>query len=152
MKLDKDFREFVELLVANGVRFLVVGGYALAVHGYPRATVDIDAWVWSDPENARRILACLDQFGFGGLDLSIEDFTTPDRVVQLGYPPFRIDIITSVSGVEFDAAWPNRVSVDLDGVRVPFIGRDDLITNKRATGRAKDLADVDYLTRRPGTD
>lgn len=152
MKLDKDFREFVELLVANGIRFLVVGVYALAVHGYPRATVDIDAWVWSDPDNARRILTCLDQFGFGGLDLSIEDFTAPDRVVQLGYPPYRIDIITSVSGVEFDAAWLNRLSVDLDGVQVPFIGRDDLITNKLATGRAKDIADVDYLTRRPGTD
>ena len=152
MKLDKDFKEFVELFVANDVRFLVVGGFALAVHGYPRATVDIDAWVWASPENARKILTCLDRFGFGGLDLSVEDFTAPDRVVQLGYPPYRIDIITSVSGVEFDGAWANRMMVDIDGLEVPFIGRDDLLANKRATGRAKDLADVDYLTNRPGTD
>ena len=146
MKLDKDFNEFVELFVANGVRFLVVGGYALAAHGYPRATDDFDAWVWANSENAVKIVDCLTKFGFGSLNLSTDDFTTLDRVVQLGYPPYRIDIITSISGVEFDSAWANRLVVDVDGLNVPFIGRDDLLKNKRATGRPKDLLDVERLT------
>ncbi len=146
MKLDKDFNEFVELFVANDVRFLVVGGYALAAHGYPRATDDFDAWVWANPENAVKIVDCLTKFGFGSLNLSTDDFTTLDRVVQLGYPPYRIDIITSISGVEFDSAWSNRLVVDVDGLNVPFIGRDDLLKNKRATGRPKDLLDVERLT------
>ena len=146
MKLDKDFNEFVELFVARGVRFLVVGGYALAAHGYPRATDDFDAWVWANSENAEKIVECLAEFGFGGLNLTTDDFTTLDRVVQLGYPPYRIDIITSISGVKFDNAWANRLVVDVDGLQVPFIGRDDLLTNKRATGRPKDLLDVERLT------
>ena len=146
MKLDKDFNEFVELFVAKDVRFLVVGGYALAAHGYPRATDDFDAWVWANSENAEKIVECLAEFGFGSLNLSTDDFTTLDRVVQLGYPPYRIDIITSISGVEFDSAWANRLVVDVDGLQVPFIGRDDLLTNKRATGRPKDLLDVERLT------
>ncbi len=145
MKLDKDFNEFVELFVANDVRFLVVGGYALAAHGYPRATDDFDAWVWANSENAVKIVDCLTKFGFGSLNLSTDDFTTLDRVVQLGYPPYRIDIITSISGVEFDSAWANRLVVDVDGLHVPFIGRDDLLKNKRATGRPKDLLDVERL-------
>ena len=147
MKLDKDFNEFVELFVANGVRFLIVGGYALAAHGYPRATDDFDAWVWANSENAEKIIECLTEFGFGSLNLTTDDFTTLDRVVQLGYPPYRIDIITSISGVEFENAWANRWVIDVDGMQVPFIGRDDLLTNKRATGRPKDLLDVEYLTR-----
>ena len=147
MKLDKDFNEFVELFVAKGVRFLVVGGYALAAHGYPRATDVFDAWVWANSENAEKIIECLTEFGFGKLNLSADDFTTLDRVVQLGYPPYRIDIITSISGVEFDTAWANRLVIDVDGLQVPFIGRDDLLTNKRATGRPRDLLDVEYLTR-----
>ncbi|MFM8248942.1 MAG: DUF6036 family nucleotidyltransferase [Acidimicrobiaceae bacterium] len=147
MKLDKDFNEFVELFVAKDVRFLIVGGYALAAHGYPRATDDFDAWVWANSENAEKIVECLTEFGFGKLNLSADDFTTLDRVVQLGYPPYRIDIITSISGVEFDSAWANRLVIDVDGLQVPFIGRDDLLTNKRATGRPKDLLDVEYLTR-----
>jgi hypothetical protein len=147
MKLDKDFNEFVELFVANDVRFLVVGGYALAAHGYPRATDDFDTWVWVNPENAEKIVKCLTEFGFGSLSLATDDFMTPDRVVQLGYPPYRIDIITSISGVEFDSAWANRLIVDVDGLKVPFISREDLLKNKRATGRPKDLLDVEYLTR-----
>jgi len=146
MKLDKDFNEFVELFVDNGVRFLIVGGYALAAHGYPRATDDFDAWVLANSENAEKVVECLAEFGFGSLNLTTDDFTSLDRVVQLGYPPYRIDIITSISGVEFDSAWANRLVVDVDGMQVPFIGRDDLLTNKRATGRPKDLLDVKYLT------
>lgn len=146
MKLDKDFNEFVELFVDSGVRFLIVGGYALAAHGYPRATDDFDAWVWANSENAEKVVECLAEFGFGSLNLTTDDFTSLDRVVQLGYPPYRIDIITSISGVEFESAWANRLVVDVDGMQVPFIGRDDLLTNKRATGRPKDLLDVKYLT------
>ena len=146
MKLDKDFNEFVELFVAKGVRFLIVGGYALAAHGYPRATDDFDAWVWANSENAEKIVECLAEFGFGSLNLTTDDFTTLDRVVQLGYTPYRIDIITSISGVEFENAWANRWVIDVDGMHVPFIGRDDLLKNKRATGRPKDLLDVERLT------
>jgi hypothetical protein len=146
VKLDKDFNEFVELFVAKDVRFLVVGGYALAAHGYPRATDDFDTWVWADEANARRILECLADFGFGEVGITLDDFTAPDRVVQLGYPPYRIDIITSIDGVEFDSAWENRMVVEVDGLLVPFIGREDLLRNKRSTGRPKDMLDVAYLT------
>ena len=146
MKLDKDFNEFVELFVVNDVRFLVVGGYALAAHGYPRSTDDFDTWVWAQPVNAQKIVTCLNAFGFGSLNLSVEDFMKSDQIVQLGYPPYRIDIITSISGVEFDEAWMNRMVVEIDGLQVPFIGREDLLRNKRATGRPKDLLDVEYLT------
>ena len=113
---------------------------------HPRATDDFDAWVWANSENAEKIVECLAEFGFGSLNLTTDDFTTLDRVVQLGYPPYRIDIITSISGVEFENAWANRWVIDVDGMQVPFIGRDDLLKNKRATGRPKDLLDVERLT------
>lgn len=148
MHLDRDFREFVESFVAHEVRFLVVGGYALAAHGLPRATGDLDAWVWVDPANADRIVAALTDFGFGDLGLTPRDFLTPGVVVQLGYPPVRIDILTSIDGVEFDAAWPRRMTIEIDGLPVDVIGRDDLVANKRATGRTQDAADVERLTRR----
>lgn len=147
MRLDPDFRDFVELFTANEVRFLVVGGYAVAAHGLPRFTGDLDAWVWVNSENASRIVRSLEAFGFSGLGLTESDFNQPDRVVQLGYPPYRIDILTSIDGVEFDDAWTRRVVLDLDGIDVPFIGRDDLLANKRAAGRPQDVADVERLTR-----
>jgi hypothetical protein len=146
VQLDPDFRDFVELFVANDVRFLIVGGYAVAAHGLPRYTGDLDAWVWVSSENASRVLRSLESFGFSGLGLAEDDFSQPDRVVQLGYPPYRIDILTSIEGVEFDEAWTRRIVLDLDGVFVPFIGRDDLLTNKRVAGRPQDLADVERLT------
>jgi len=147
MQLDPDFREFVESFDAHDVRFLVVGGYALAAHGLPRATGDLDVWVWVDRANAEKIVDSLSDFGFGGLGLSADDFSTDDRIVQLGYPPYRIDIITSIDGVEFDAAWVRRITVDVDGVSLPVIGRDDLLTNKIASGRPQDVADVARLRR-----
>ena len=101
-----------------------------------------------DSENAEKIVECLTEFGFGSLNLAADDFTTPDREVQLGYPPYRIDFITSISGVEFENAWANRWVIDVEGLKVPFIGRDDLLKNKCATGRPNDLLDVDYLTSR----
>jgi hypothetical protein len=152
IQLDPDFRDFVELFIANEVRFLIVGGYAVAAHGLPRYTGDLDAWVWVDSENASRVLRSLEAFGFADLGLSVEDFKQADRVVQLGYPPYRIDILTSIEGVEFNDAWTRRVVIDLDGVEVPFIGRDDLIANKRTAGRPQDIADVQRLTSQDSPD
>ena len=145
MNLDPDFNEFVASFIDSGVRFLIVGGYALAAHGLPRYTGDLDAWVWVDPENARRVVTALTTFGFGSLGLREADFETPDVVVQLGYPPLRIDVLTSIDGVNFDEAWPRRIILPIDGYDVPFIGRDDLIANKRAVGRPQDRADVTRL-------
>ena len=112
----------------------------------PEFTGDLDTWVWIDEENAVSVVTALEQFGFGDLGLVAEYFTKNDVAVQLGYPPLRIDILTSIDGVPFDDAWPRRMMVRLDDMDVPFIGREDLLTNKRAAGRPQDLADVDRLT------
>jgi hypothetical protein len=146
MQLDADFSEFVALLAAHDVRYMIVGGYALAAHGLPRATGDLDAWIWSQPGNAKRLLAALDEFGFGGIGISESDLTSDDCVIQLGYPPYRIDLLTRIEGVDFDDAWDRHIELVLDGVVVPCIGRDDLIVNKRAVGRPQDVADVQRLT------
>jgi len=146
VELDEDFSEFVALLARHDVRYMIVGGYALAAHGLPRATGDLDAWVWTDADNASRLLAALDDFGFGGIGIAHADLTSPDCVVQLGYPPYRIDLLTRITGVDFDEAWSRHIDVVLAGVIVPFIGREDLIANKRATGRPQDVADVQRLT------
>lgn len=143
--LSKDFREFIESLNANEVRYLVVGGYAVALHGYPRYTKDLDIWTERSPKNAGRILDALKDFGFGSMELTEEDFLESEQIVQLGYPPNRIDIVTSLEGVEFDECYESRVEVDIEGVRVDFIGIQHLKANKRATGRAQDIADVEHL-------
>lgn len=145
MQLDKDFKEFVSLLNARNVRYLIVGGYAVAAHGLPRYTGDFDTWIWLGKENAQKVLGVLDEFGFGGLDITEEDVSREDSVVQLGYPPHRIDLLTSISGVNFEDAWLRRLDVEIEGEVVGFIGREDLITNKRAVGRPQDLADVARL-------
>lgn len=147
MELNRDFREFFESLVRHDVRFLVVGGYAMAAHGHPRFTKDLDVWVWMDPGNSDAVLAALDEFGFGSLGLTRDDFLTPDTVVQLGYPPQRIDLLTSPSGVEFEECWDDRLMVDIHGTRVPFIGLDGLIANKSAAGRDQDEVDAKVLRR-----
>lgn len=149
MDLDRDFREFVGSFIGHEVRFLLIGGYALAAHGLPRATGDLDTWVWLDRDNASKIVAALDEFGFGSLGLSVDDFVEPEIVVQLGYPPHRIDIITSIDGVDFDDAWERRMMVNVGGVEVPIIGREELILNKIAAGRPQDLADVARLRAGP---
>lgn len=146
MQLDKDFSEFVSLLNAHEVRFLVVGGYALAAHGLPRYTGDFDTWIWLDSDNARRVLDALEEFGFGGLGITEDDFTRMDSIVQLGYPPHRIDLLTSIDGVDFENAWPRRLEVEFGNATIGFIGREDLLTNKRAAGRPQDLADIARLT------
>lgn len=148
MRLETDFREFIECLNAREVRYLVVGGYAVAAHGLPRATKDFDVWVWIDAGNATRLVAALDDFGFGEVGLTASDFDHEDAVVQLGYPPMRIDILTSIDGVRFEDAYPGRVDGEIDGLPISFIGREDLLDNKRAAGRAQDLADVARLEAR----
>ena len=145
MEIHNDFKELLELFNKHKVEYLVVGGYALAFHGAPRFTGDIDLFVRPFHENAKRILAALNEFGFGSLDLSEDDFTTPGRVIQLGVPPIRIDIITRVSGVSWEKANLDKVPGQYDQTQVFFIGRDDFITNKKATGRKKDAADIEAL-------
>lgn len=142
MNLNQDFQEFVELFVAHDVEFLIVGGYALAAHGHPRYTKDLDVWVWLGPENAKRVLAAIEEFGFKDLGLTVSDFQEPDVMVQLGNEPQRIDILTYASGLDFSDAYKNRVYVEIGAVQVPFISMKDLRTNKLATGRPRDLADV----------
>src|SRR5581483_4132683 len=138
MQLSKDLREFIELLNANGVEFLVVGGFAVAWHGHPRFTADIDFLIRPDPANAELLVKTLREFGFGALAIAPDDLCQPDQILQLGVKPNRIDIITSIAGLTFDEAWEGRVAGVIDTVPVLFIGRDALIRNKEATGRPQD--------------
>ncbi|MGB7874436.1 MAG: hypothetical protein WBL25_08625 [Anaerolineales bacterium] len=143
--LNKDFKEFIQSLNDNNVRYLVVGGYAVALHGYPRYTKDMDIWVELTDKNASKIVKALNQFGFGSLDLQESDFTVPDQIIQLGYPPRRIDILTTLPGVEFSDCFPAHIAVDVEGVSVNFIDLENLKKNKKATGRHQDLADLENL-------
>ena len=145
MEIHNDFKELLELFNKHKVEYLIVGGYALAFHGSPRFTGDIDLFVRPVRENAERILAALDEFGFGSLDLSEDDFTMPGKVIQLGVPPIRIDIITSISGVPWEKADASKVPGCYGQTPVCFIGPEDFITNKKATGRTKDAADIEAL-------
>jgi nucleotidyltransferase AbiEii toxin of type IV toxin-antitoxin system len=145
MKLERDLREFIELLNARDVRYLIVGAYALAHHGHPRYTGDIDFFVEASTQNAERISQVLEQFGFANVGVDEEDFTAADQVVQLGVEPHRMDLMTSISGVSFEEAWNTREYGELDGLRVPFISKELLKRNKAALGRKQDLADLDYL-------
>jgi len=145
MEIRTDFKELLELFNKHKVEYLIVGGYALAFHGAPRFTRDLDLFVRPTAENAVRILAALDDFGFGSLDLSDRDFTTPGMVVQLGVPPVRIDLVTTVSGVPWEKAEAGKAPGFYGDVPVLFISRADFIANKRATGRTKDAADVEAL-------
>ncbi len=143
--LNKDFKEFVQFLNANAVEYLVVGGYALMAHGHPRYTGDIDFWVDPTRLNIANLLLALKQFGFASVDLKEEDFLVEQAVIQLGFPPARIDLMVAVSGVEFTSAYQGRLEVDLDGTRINVINRVDFIRNKLATGRAKDFVDLKEL-------
>jgi predicted nucleotidyltransferase len=142
---NQDFKEFIQSLNDNQVRYLIIGGYAVALHGYPRYTKDIDIWIEMSNDNASRLLSALAQFGFASLDLAIDDFTTVDQVIQLGYPPNRIDIITTPDGVVFEDCYPSRVEVDINGLMVNFIDLESLKINKKASGRLQDLADLENL-------
>jgi hypothetical protein len=145
MEIRTDFKELLELFNKHKVEYLIVGGYALAFHGAPRATGDIDLFVRPTDENAERILVALKDFGFGSLDLSRKDFTTLGMLIQLGVPPVRIDIITRVSGVSWQQADAGKVPGSYADVPVFFISREDFIANKKATGRLKDAADIEAL-------
>lgn len=142
-----DFRDFLAALVNAGVRFLVVGAHAMAAHGVPRTTGDMDVLVEPNVENAARVWHALGIFGapLQSLNVTQADFSKPDVVVQLGLPPYRIDVLTSISGVTFDEAWGDRLDGEMQGVPVSFLGRESFIRNKRATGRRKDLLDIELL-------
>ena len=143
--LNQDFKEFIISLNDNRVRYLVIGGYAVSLHGYPRYTKDIDIWIEMSPENARRMVKAMEQFGFGSLGLQADDFQEPDQIIQLGYPPNRIDLITTPPGVDFESCYASRVEVEIDDVKVNFIDLEHLKQNKRAAGRLQDLADLENL-------
>ncbi len=143
--MNPDFLDMLRALSEENAEFLLVGAYALAAHGYPRATGDLDVYIRRSDENANRVWRALQQFRAPLFDLTLQDLQTPDIVFQIGAVPRRIDILTSISGVEFDEAWPHRMPVELEGRTYYVIGRDDLIRNKRAAGRPKDLADIAWL-------
>lgn len=144
-RLPTDFAEFLRSLRSNGVEYLLVGGYAVGLYGYPRATADIDVWVRRTPENARRVVAAIRAFGFDVPALSPDLVMKPDQVVRMGLPPLRIEVLTSVSGVEFDECWPSREEMLLDGEPVLLPSLADLRRNKAASGRPKDLEDLRHL-------
>jgi predicted nucleotidyltransferase len=146
MRLGPDFVEFLNLLNEHRVRYLLIGGYAVAVHGHVRATNDIDVWIEATPENARRTEAAIREFGFDLPELTTERLLDARVITRMGVPPMRIEVLSAISGVSFEEAYVNRISVDVDSIRVPVIGLEDLLANKRASGRAKDLADVEELS------
>ncbi len=145
MVINKDFREFIQLLNEHDVRYLVIGGYAVAFYGYPHYTRDIDLWIGLDERNAENLIKALKDFGFGSLDLKVEDLLKPDQVVQLGYPPNRIDLLTEIKDVDFETCYPLRVEANIEGTTINFIDLESLKKNKRATGRFQDLADLEHL-------
>ena len=145
MVLNADFVAFIASLNARDVRYLVVGGYAVAYHGHPRYTKDLAVWIERDADNADRLLQALRDFGFGSLDLDRSDFLNPDQVIQLGYPPNRIDLLSELEGVTFPNCHEERVSVTVDGERAWFIGLQHLKTTKRETARHQDWADLENL-------
>ncbi len=145
MEISRDFEEFFALLNKHEVRYLVVGGYAFAIHARPRFTDDLDIFLLVEEENANRALQALREFGFADLSLSAEDLLEPGQVVQIGNPPLRIDLLTSIDGVEFAEAWERRVTATYGVQTAYFISREDLIRNKQATGRKQDLNDLEYL-------
>lgn len=150
--MTEDWSDAIAALLAAGARFIVVGAHAMAVHGVPRATQDLDIWVEATEENAARVWEALAQFGapLRDLGITVADFMRPGIVIQLGLPPNRIDVLTEISGTpDFAAAWRERTEHDVAGRAVPFLGRATLIANKRASGRLKDLADIEALGEKP---
>jgi len=143
--LPLDFKEFLKLLNDKGVKYLLIGGYAVAYYGYPRATNDIDVWIAIHPENARQMVAALREFGFDVAGLSVDLFMHENKIIRMGNPPMRIEVSTGISGVEFDKCYSERVMDTIDGVKVSIISLQDLKINKKAAGRLKDLNDLENL-------
>ncbi len=140
-----DYKDMLLALSEANIDFLLVGAYAVAAHGHPRATGDLDLWVRPDSETAPKVYRVLADFGAPLHDLTVDDLASPGMVFQIGVEPSRIDILTAISGVTFDVAWENRISIELDSINLNVIGRTDLIVNKRACGRPKDIADAEIL-------
>jgi predicted nucleotidyltransferase len=145
IRLPQDFKEFLKLLKEHKVRYLLIGGYAVGFHGYPRATADMDIWVAIHPDNADKIVAALKEFGFDLPELTPQLFLREKQIIRMGVPPVKLELCTSISGVEFDACYEARVVADLDGVEVNLIGLEDLKVNKKASGRLKDMTDLEKL-------
>jgi len=145
MQLQQDFKELLRLFNENDVRYLVIGGIAVLMHGYPRNTIDLDLTVAADQENAERIVRVLSEFGFGDTGLSTDLFTAENSLVRIGVPPVRIEILNYLEGLSFEQAYADRIERDFQGVTVSLISIQDLISNKKAVGRHKDLADVEWL-------
>ncbi|MFC3363124.1 hypothetical protein ACFOG5_08070 [Pedobacter fastidiosus] len=146
MILSDDFEDFLKLLNHYDVEYLVVGGYAMAFHGKPRYTGDLDVWINISETNALRMVSVINDFGFASVGFTAEDFSRPNLINQIGYPPLRIDILTSIDGVEFDEAYEVKLKIELDaGVDVNYIGLDELIKNKKSSGRKIDISDVSDL-------
>jgi hypothetical protein len=145
MPLPKDWRQFIELLNSKGVEYVVVGAVALAHHGFPRYTGDLDVLVRNSVDNSKRLESALAEFGLSALGLKAADFLDSHQVIQMGVAPNRIDLLTSLTGVTFDEAWMGRVETVIDGTRINFLGREALVRNKRLTGRAQDKADLEAL-------
>lgn len=145
MLFDQDFIDFIDLLNKYQVKYMVVGAYALSFHGRPRHTGDLDIWIKPDLENASKMVKVIVEFGFGQLGLIEEDFLKEDYVTQLGYPPLRIDLLNTISGVNFDEAYLTRLETEIDGLQISLISVNDLIRNKLAVGRPKDIGDIEEL-------
>jgi hypothetical protein len=145
IQLPIELREFLKSLSDHHVEYLLIGGYAVGYHGYPRATGDMDIWVATNEANAEKIIAALEAFGFGDTGLVPDLFLLPDQITRMGNRPLQIEILTTISGLEFETAYAKRVIEVIDGVSVSFISAEDLKTNKRASGRPKDLLDLDNL-------
>lgn len=141
----RDFKEFIELLIKHKAEYLIVGGYAVGVHGHPRYTGDLDIWLNPTTQNALAILNAVNEFGFSSYGLTQTDFTKPGNIIQLGYPPLRIDLLTQIDGVTFEECFTNRKEVIIEGLNVNFIGYSDLLKNKKESGRARDIDDIDHL-------
>jgi predicted nucleotidyltransferase len=145
MKVEKDYEEFLGLLNKNNVRYCIIGAYAVAFYAKPRYTKDIDILIEPSEKNAQHVLAALNEFGFGELSISLEDLTTEGNILQLGYEPLRIDLLTKLEGFQFQEIWQSRVTADYGSEKVHFIGLDDLIQNKKQAARPTDLIDIDHL-------
>ena len=143
--MNQDFVDLLRAFAAHDVRFLIVGAYALALHGRPRATGDLDVWIDATPENASRVLAALADFGAPMDQVNEDDFSRPGIVYEIGVAPGRVDILTQLTGITFDEAWRGRVRHAFGDWEADFIGRQDFLRNKRATGRAKDLGDIEGM-------
>ncbi len=145
-RLPKDFKDFLRLLNAHGVEYLLIGGYAVIYHGYPRTTGDMDIWIAQNVANAERMAATLSAFGFGTSEVDAATFLEPNKILRMGIPPYRIEILTTISGVEFDECWETRLNTNIEDIPVSVISLDKLLVNKIASGRYKDLNDVQELS------